>query len=346
MKAAFLTGPMRFQVREIPDPQVPDEGLVMNVKACGICGSDLRRWKEGPPAVSGSVIPGHEAAGIVESVGSACSGFKPGDRIAVAPDIHCGTCWYCAREQFNLCDNLKLLGITPGYPGAFAEKLVLTGEVLANGIVHPIPQGLSFEHAAVAEPCSSALACHAALGTCGEETVVIAGGGPMGCIHVALARALGARTIVSEPNAARRDLVRRFGPEAVVDPLAEDLKEKVLGLTGGLGADAVVCANPAADTQRQAVEIVRKGGTVVLFGGLPKLHPMAVFDANRIHYGEIRIVGSFSYHPRFHASALEMIRSAGIHADLLVTHRFPLDRIGEAFAAAFGGDALKVEVLF
>jgi L-iditol 2-dehydrogenase len=342
VKAAMLTGPGTFSLRDVPDPPVPEDGLVLELRACGICGSDLRRWKEGPPEGSGGVIPGHEAAGVVIATGPRCANFQIGDALAVAPDIHCGTCWYCRHELYNLCDSLRLLGITAGIPGGFAEKLGLSGEVLSNGIVTRIPEGLSFEHAALSEPCTSVLACHHKIHTRSGDTVVILGGGPIGCIHVAVARSRQAAVILSEPNASRRSMAERFRPNLIVDPSSSDLLDEVRSFTKGVGADAVICANPVAETQKRAVEIVRKGGKVVLFGGLPKRNPMTTLDGNRIHYGEIEVLGSFSYHPSYHAMALGMLHEKFLPADLLITHRFPLENIGAAFETAAGGDALKV----
>jgi len=342
VKAALLTGPGTFTLRDVPDPPVPDDGLVLEIRACGICGSDLRRWKEGPPEGSAGVIPGHEAAGVVVSAGPRCGKYQVGDALAVAPDIHCGSCWYCVRGLYNLCDNLRLLGITPGFPGGFARKLGLTGEILSNGIVTRIPRGLSFEHAAVSEPCSSVLACHRRINTRTGDTVVVMGGGPVGCIHIAAARSLGARVVLSEPNASRRGMAERFHPDRIIDPSAMDLAEAVRSFTAGVGADSVICANPIAETHKQAVEIVRKAGKVVLFGGLPKRNPLTTLDGNRIHYGEVEVLGSFSYHPSDHAEALRLIHQKLLPAGLLITHRFPLEKIEAAFKTAAGGDALKV----
>jgi len=344
MKAAFLVGIREFEIREIPEPVAPDDGLVVKVEACGVCGSDLRRWREGPPQGVDGVTSGHEIGGVVVEVGAGVMGYAPEDRLAIAPDIHCGHCYYCQRGMYNLCDSLHFLGITPGYPGGFAEKMVLVGGVLTNGVVHGMPEGLSFIEGALAEPCSSVLASHHKAGTSLNDTVVVIGAGPIGCLHTVIARARGARAIVSEPSETRREMARRFQPEALVDPFNEDLAAVVRQLTGGLGADIVSCATPGAATQTQAVEIVRKGGRVVLFGGLPKANPMTTLDSNRIHYGEIEVVGAFSYHPTFHELALEVLRRQLIPADLLVTHTFPLEKIGEAFETAASGEGLKVMV--
>ena len=343
MKAAFLVGVQQFEVRDVPEPHVPDDGLLLQVKACGVCGSDLRRWKEGPPAGSGGIVPGHEIGGVVTSVGSHVQGFAAGDHLAVAPDVHCGRCYYCQRGLFNLCDSLQFLGITPGYPGGFAEYIALSGDILANGIVHRMPPGLSFVQGALAEPCSSVLASHDKAGTSLNDTVVVMGAGPIGCLHIVVAKARGARVILSEPSATRRDLASRFAPDQMLDPSRDDVVGCVRAATGGMGADIAICANPVAATQTQAVDLVRKGGRVVLFGGLPKANPMTSLDGNRIHYGEIAVVGAFSYHPTYHELALSLLQRGAI-SDNLVTHIFSLADIAQAFAMANAGEALKVMV--
>jgi L-iditol 2-dehydrogenase len=343
MKAAFLVAPKQFELRDLPDPVPPKDGLVLKVEACGVCGSDLRRWKEGPPPGS-EVVPGHEIAGIVTAVGKSQSEYAPGDRLAVAPDIHCGRCKYCRRGRYNLCDNLQFLGITPGFPGGFAEKIALTGEVLTNGVVHRMQEGLSFADGALAEPCSSVLAIHDRIGTGLGDWVLVLGAGPIGCIHIAVAMVRGARVILSEPVSIRRELAQRFSPEWIIDPLSEDLVARVSEITRGAGADFVICANPVAATQTQAIEAVSKGGKVILFGGLPKSNPMTSLDANRIHYGEVEVIGSFSYHPSFHEKALEVIQAKQICSEKLITHVFSFDQVSEAFETAGAGNSLKVMV--
>ena len=345
MKAAFLVGPRQLELREVPDPAAPPDGVVLQVAACGVCGSDLRRWREGP---SEPYVPGHEVVGTVVEVGEStgCGGprYQVDDRLAVAPDIHCGCCYYCQRGLYNLCDNLRFLGIHPGLPGGFGELMALTHDTLVNGIVHRMPQVLSFKAGALAEPCSSVLASHHRAGTSLDDTVVVIGAGPIGCLHIAIAKARGARTVVSERSAARREMARGFGPDAVIDAISEDVVQRVRELTHGIGADLVICANPVAATQAQAVEMVRKGGRVVLFGGLPKADPWVTLNANTIHYGDIELVGAFSYHPTFHELALDVLARGLIPVDLMITHAFELDQVAEAFEVANSGQGLKVIV--
>ena len=344
MKAAYLVAAKQFELRDLPDPSPPEDGLVLKVEACGVCGSDLRRWKEGLPTGGEPVVPGHEIAGVVTAVGKSQSEYAPGDRLAVAPDIHCGRCEHCRRGRYNLCDNLRFLGITPGFPGGFAEKIALTGEVLSNGVVHRMPESLSYAQGALAEPCSSVLATHERIRTGLGDWVLILGAGPIGCIHIAVAKARGARVILSEPASIRRELAQRFSPEWIIDPSSEDLVVHVREITRGAGADVVICANPVASTQTQAVEAVNKGGKVILFGGLPRSNPMTTLDANRIHYGEIEVTGSFSYHPSFHEKALQVLQAKQIPSEKLITHSFSFDQVSEAFETAAAGDSLKVLV--
>jgi L-iditol 2-dehydrogenase len=174
-----------------------------------------------------------------------------------------------------------------------------------------------------------------------QDTVVVMGAGPIGCLHIAVARARGARVILSEPSQTRRELALGFQPELVVDPAAEDLVGIVRAATGGTGADIAICANPVAATHTQAIELVRKRGKVVLFGGLPKANPLTTLDANRIHYGEIEVLGTF-LSPHLPCPAWALRRRLA-PADRLITHSFRLPR-WTAFLSAASGEALKVMV--
>lgn len=344
-KAAVLTGVKNYEIREIDLPPLPDDGLLLDVIACGVCGSDLRRWREGPPEGFDNVVSGHEVAAVVAAVGKDLTGYKVGERLALAPDVHCGKCYFCQHGQYNLCENLKLVGISPDIPGGFAEQMILTGNVLRNGIVHRIPEGMSDLHATLSEPASSVLASHQKAGTTLGDTVVVLGGGPIGCLHIAVAKERGAKVILSEPTEVRRKIAVNFNPAAIIDPSAEDVVKRVKELTNGLGADIVICANPVAATQTQAVEMVRKGGRVVLFGGLPKANPMTSLDGNKIHYGEIKVVGAFSYHPTIHAQALQFFADRPELAEKLISHTFDLNQVNDAFSIAGSGNALKVVVM-
>lgn len=344
MKSAYLVAPRTFEIRDSDPPACPEDGLLVRVRACGVCGSDLRRWKEGPPTGYSAVVGGHEFSGEVIQTGKYAAKYKTGDRLAFAPDIHCGQCFYCKRGLFNLCNNLRFLGITPDIPGGLSEIVAIDGNTIENGIVCLVPDGISFEFAALAEPLSSVLAMHDRVGTTLGDTIVVMGSGPIGCLHIAVAKARGCSVILSEPSPERREMAAPFAPDLVVNPFNQDLKEEVLKFTDFRGAELAICANPVAATQTQAVEIVRKRGKVALFGGLPKANPMTSLNANLIHYNEIEILGTFSYHPRFPEMALDIISKGNIPAEKLITHTMPLSKVSEAFETAAGGLALKVMI--
>ncbi len=215
MKAAQLTGPETIELVDLPVPDCPVDGVLLQVRACGVCGSDLRRYKEGP-AGGGITVPGHEFAGEVVAVGSEVIDYAVGDRLAVAPDVHCLKCWYCSVGLFNLCDDMTMIGITPGFMGGLAEYCVLPAHALAGGTIHKMPAALSWTQGALGEPLSSVQACHQDIGTRLGDTVLVMGAGPIGCLHTAIAHLRGARVILSEPNALRREMAAplQAGPPA------------------------------------------------------------------------------------------------------------------------------------
>ena len=343
MKAAQLTGPETVELVDLPVPDCPEDGVLLQVRACGVCGSDLRRYKEGPVG-GGITVPGHEFAGEVVEVGAKVSGYALGDHLAVAPDVHCLRCWYCSVGLFNLCDDMTMIGITPGFMGGLAEYCVLPAHALAGGTIHKMPASLSFAQGALGEPLSSVQACHQDIGTKLGDTVLVMGAGPIGCLHTAIAHLRGARVILSEPNPLRRQMAEPFKPELVLDPNDSDIVAEVRAFTDGLGADSAICANPVAATHQQAVDAVRKKGNVVLFGGLPKAAPMTELNANRIHYDEIRVIGSFSYHPDYHLRALRLLERGQIDPEMIITHTYPLDEVDQVFRTVAAGEALKVMV--
>ena len=164
MRAAQLTGPETIELVDLPIPTCPEGGVLLRVRACGVCGSDLRRFREGL-APGDIAVPGHEFAGEVVEVGAKVSGYAVGDHLAVAPDVHCLRCWYCSVGLYNLCDDMTMIGITPGFMGGLAEYCVLPAHALVGGTIHKMPASLSFAQGALAEPLSSVQACHQDIGT-------------------------------------------------------------------------------------------------------------------------------------------------------------------------------------
>jgi len=343
MKAAIFRSSGKLSVEEIDYPKLPDDGLIIKVDACGICGSDLRTLRYGFRFNIDWQILGHEIAGTVFEVGSKVTNFCPGDRIAIAADVHCHNCYYCLRGLYNMCSNLQLIGTH--FAGGFAEYMLLTKEILSRGVIHSIPSNVSSIHAALAEPASSVLNTqkNSCIGL--SDIVLIIGAGPMGCLHAEIANIRGAFTIIADISKVRLNLARRFNLNHYINSSQSDLISEVMTITNGLGADVVIVACPSAEAQAQAIQITRKQGRVILFGGLPKDDPITHLNANLIHYGEIMVVGAFSYHPSQHKVALDLISTGKIKAAYHITNTYPLSNIEEAMMVAMEGSSLKVVIL-
>lgn len=329
-------------VRDIPLAPCGPDDIVIKVHGCGICGSDVRNYRAGLRKNANNIesqVMGHEFTGLVSETGTNVTRYKVGDAIAAAPDVSCGHCWYCRRGLVNICDNHRMLGVD--WPGGFAEYVHIPGEVIERGMIHHIPEGVSLDDAAMSEPASSVIAAQENAGIGLGDTVLVIGDGPIGCLHVEIARARGSSRVFMS-GVTRLKEAESFSPDLLMDGAKDDVVKMVKDATGGLGVDFAICANPVASTQEQAVQAVRKRGTVILFGGLPKDKPMTSLDSNRIHYGEIKVVGAFSYPAVIHQKALLAIRDGFITPSKYITLTLPLDRTGEGFEAAVAGKALKV----
>jgi len=342
MKAAVFEGVETIVLKEVPVPECTEHSILVKVKACGICGSDIRNYHNGLKGGIKSQIMGHEIAGVVEHAGDKVSRFKVGDKVAIAPDVSCGECYYCKRGLVNLCVNHRMLGTH--WAGGFAQYIHLPGEVLQRGFVEHIPEDMSFEHAAFAETASAVIACQEYNNVGLGDTVVIIGDGPVGCLHLEVARARGASKVIVV-GLDKLALVEQFNPDLLVSNAEpEKVVKKVLDVTGGIGADIVICAVPSIRPQQQALEMVRKRGRVVIYGGVPKSNEMTCLNSNMIHYNEISVVGAFSYPSTGLEKAIKAIYEGKINASKYVTQTVSLDRITEGIKYAEQGKALKVMV--
>ena len=345
MKAAVFEGLGQIVVRDVPDPQLPDdESLILQVHACAVCGSDIRIFHHGNPRVTPPQVIGHEVAAEVVSVGSKVTRFKVGDRVATGADVPCGECRWCREGLGNNCATNYAIGYQ--FPGGFAQYMPLNAMTMRYGAVHHIPPQLSYDEATLAEPlgcCINGLElCNIHLG----DTVVVIGAGPAGCMLMRLARLQGAlRVLAVQRSRARIEYARRLGgADQVICTQDAEPVETVLRATDGEGADVVITANASVETHVQALRMVCNRGRINFFGGLPKGSPAVALESNLVHYKELLITGSHGSVPRQHRLALGMLATGVIEAGEYITHTFPLDQIKEAFAAAEGHQGMKVVV--
>jgi 2-desacetyl-2-hydroxyethyl bacteriochlorophyllide A dehydrogenase len=346
MKAAVFEGVRDVQVRRIPEPAATADDIVLRVKTCGICGSDLHSYTTGAFVKPGQVM-GHEFCGEVVEVGQNVRGVGVGDRVTAMPFVACYACPPCVRGEYHLCDNLAGHVIAYGLPGAFAEYVRVPRAVLGRSIFK-LPAEINDLTGATVEPLAVAVhAVETARPAFGARVVVI-GAGLIGQCMIQVLKAAGVgAVVVSEVSATRAEVARRFGADAVVDPTAGDFLARVAEIVGrgrrgrGAAADVVFdCAGvPAAFTQ--ALTLVRPGGTLAITA----LYEDPVqFDPSRVVWREVRIVGTLGYRHEF-PQAIELLRSGRVRTEPLVTDRFALDQANEGFQRQLAKDqAMKVMI--
>jgi len=343
MKAAVLTDLKKLELQDVPTPEVGDDSVLVRVRSCLVCGSDIRILNYGNPRVKPPQIMGHEIAGDVAEVGRNVTKFAVGDRVAIAADVPCGECPACEAGYGNNCKTNLAMGYQ--FAGGFAEYVLLEPAVVRFGPVHRVPDELSYDVAALAEPLACAINGFELVGINPAETVVVIGAGPIGCMLIEYGRLLGAgKTILVQRSKARLEIAKRFGADAHICTLEEDPVERVLEETGGDGADVIFTACSSPEAQEQAVQMLNFRGRLNLFGGLPPGSRHIDFDSNFVHYREAVVTGSHGSVPRHHTLALKLLASGAIDGERYFTHRFPLDDVLQAFEVAAAKDALKVAV--
>jgi L-iditol 2-dehydrogenase len=329
MKAIMYYAPKDIRVETVPVPLCGDDEIRVKVEACAVCGTDLKSYKHGNPRIKAPLVMGHEFTGIVETVGEKVEKFSLGDKVTMAAAVSCGHCYYCCKGWSNICVNLAVMGF--GYPGGMAEYITIPAIALNNGHVIKVPKTVKAEHAALAEPIGCAVNAIENCGIQPGDTVVVIGAGPMGIINACVAREFGARKILlvnsSEP---RLKLAKFFGFDLLINSEQQDVRQIVLDATEGIGADVVIVAAPAVTPQEKALELVRKRGTVCLFASLPVGQNLLSLDSRKIHYGELRVVGTSDATPR------------QVLAEKLATHILKLDEIFTAFDLMQNRKALRV----
>jgi L-iditol 2-dehydrogenase len=344
LKAAVLTGVQNFELRQVPDPQPPRGGLIVKVETCAICGTDVKMYKYGYSAAKLPLIPGHELAGTIAEVGENIQGYHEGERVAVAPNIPCGTCFYCQRGMQTSCDRLQTIGVHRD--GGFAQYVMIPPQAVKQECVIPIPKGISFEEAALIDPASCAInACELSRVKVGD-VVVVMGAGPAGCLNVEVCRAFGAQKIILVQRSLPRLKQAEFtGADVYISPLRENVIERVMQETEENGADVVIVACGSGEAQQQALKMVAKRGNVNLFGGLPKDNPFIKFDSNLIHYKEAFVIGTHGCSTRQCKMALDMIASGKIKAKEYISCRLGLSDFLQAIKLAEERKGLKIFVI-
>jgi len=345
MKAAVLhaVGDLRYE--DIPTPEIAVGEVLIKVRAAGVCGSDIPRvMKKG--TYSFPLVPGHEFAGAVVKIGDHTSGsFSVGDRVAVFPLIPCRKCAYCQIGEYAQCDNYDYLGSRRD--GGFAEYVAAPADNLV-----PMPDGVDFNCAAMTEPASVALHALRRTGVDTGDSVAILGAGPIGIILAQWARSCGAgRVFLADIVDEKLDVARKLGFTDCVNAAHEDTVKRIVEETGGRGADICVEAAGTAITLEQSLRIVRKLGKVILMGNVSGDVLIPERTASAILRGQLTIYGtwnsSFTAVPKNEwQTALQFMASGRLDLKPLITHRFRLDQVDDAFDMMYNRREFFNKVMF
>lgn len=326
MKAAMLYGIKNLRVEDVEAPEVKAGEVLVRVKAATTCGTDLKIFQRGyvEKVIRLPTVFGHEWAGEVVEVGEGLDWPKKGMRVRAGNSAPCLRCSMCQKGKYNLCKNMIWLW------GAYAEYIKVPARmVLVN--MQEIPQHVSYEEASMTEPLACVLHGAEEAGAKLGDTVTIIGAGPIGLLHLLTAKRKGAEKVISIDLVEERlNFARKLGADETVNAGKENVVEKVRRLTGGYGTDVVIEAIGLPATWEQALKLVRKGGTVLEFGGCPPGTEIKV-DTELLHYGEVTVRGAFHATPLHFKKALNLIASRTIDVRPLVTRKMKLEEIKEAF---------------
>jgi L-iditol 2-dehydrogenase len=344
-----MTGTNAVEVREADEPVLDPAGAVLRVEACGICGTDARTFFNGDPRAEPPWVLGHEPVGVLEAVGPDAAlppGVAAGGRVFLGSILTCGQCLPCLDGRQNLCDHHLLYGYDP-FPGAFAERAAVPPIAVKNLIA--LPPDLPSELATVVDPFACALNGIEVLEVGLGDTVLILGSGPIGCWQAVMARDRGAgKVFLCDVNRQRLDLALDAVGGFVDDAWVGGDDNGLAGLlerTGGAGAERISVAAPSKQAQQAALEMAAKRARVVYFAGLPKHDPVSPLDMNQLHYKELAILGAYGATHRQYRITMGYLNRRRDELAPVVTHRFPLDKIGEAFETIRSGTGLKTVVV-
>jgi L-iditol 2-dehydrogenase len=320
MKALLLTEYKQMHLTDMPVPEIGPDEVLVRVKACGICGSDVHGFDGSTGRRIPPLVMGHEASGIISAVGSAVRGLREGDHVAFDSMISCAKCSFCRRGQMNLCDNRQVMGVSCGdyrRHGAFAEYVSVP-----QHIIYKLPETLPFEHAAMIEPVSVAVHAVSITPIRLGDTALVVGTGMIGLLTIQAARLAGcARIIAADLEDHKLEMARQNGADEVVNPKTTDVVKYVLEATNGRGADVAFEAVGATEPVKSAIASVRKGATVTLIGNI---RPNIEIPLQSVVTREIRLQGSCASSGEYPECIALMGRGA-IRVEPMLTAKAPLE---------------------
>jgi L-iditol 2-dehydrogenase len=343
MLAARYFAPRDVRLEELSEPEPRKDEVVLKVLASNMCGTDLKAYQRGHPLMKPPMTMGHEYAGLVSSVGSSVTRFKRGDRVVASNSAPCGQCGMCKKGSFTLCDvtQRELLGFS--IPGSYAEFVRLPGRIVRKN-AYKFSSSTPAAEIACAEPLAAVIhALDRAKPRMGSWAAVI-GSGALGLMFLQLLKNAGLNVIMVNRSVGRLEIAERLGADQIVEADESNLVDSVRSATGGLGADLVVEAVGKKETWESAFRAARNGGGVLLFGGCAAGTNVS-FEAQKMHYGETNLIGSFHHEPSAFRRAVKHIESGRVKVKPLLSARMKLQDIQSAFQKMEKREALKITVV-
>ena len=328
-----------IRTEEMATPEINEDEVLVEMKACGICGSDLMDWylKSRAP-----LVLGHEPAGVIAKKGLSVKNFNVDDKVFVHHHVACMTCHYCIHGDYTLCEQFHKTHIEPG---GFGEYFKVPAPNLQIDTLK-VPETMSFEEATFIEPVGC---CIRALKKCNIQTgdsLAIIGVGAVGIIHVALSKVFGAeKTLVSDLIDYRLNVAKQYGADITINPVKEDLDAVVKAETDGKGVDIAVVTAPSLEAYKAGLSVCRKGGKLCVFAPIEPGKYLQI-SPKELFFSEIQIIPSYSTSHLETRTALKLIKSGRMNVKRLITHRFKLADVTKAFkTASESKESLKVIVL-
>lgn len=339
MKALLLSSYRHLELADLPTPQPRADEVLIRVAACGICGSDVHGYDGSSGRRIPPLVMGHEAAGTIESVGSAVKNFEPGDRVTLDSTVYCGECSNCRRGDINLCDRRQVLGVSCGdyrRAGAFAEFVAVPARIL-----HRLPENLPFAEAAMLEAVAVAIHAVNLAEISASTTALVIGAGTIGILTLQALRAAGcSRIFVTDVDAGRLDMARELGANEILLS-DESLNSKLLQLTDGEGVDIALEAVGRNETVAAAIDSVRKGGGVVLIGNIT---PNVNLPLQKVVSRQIRLQGSCASAGEY-PQAIRWMASGAIRVKPLITAVAPLEEGAQWFERLYAREPNLLKVV-
>lgn len=333
-----MWGPDKLLIGEVKEPSCPTGGALIKVIACAVCPTDIKMARVGQRDLSYPRILGHEVVGEIEVIDGPAE-MSVGDMVQVWPGVACGRCPSCLRGLDNMCSAQGIIGFN--HDGGFAEHMAIPAQTLSRGGVNKMPSGMDPIMATLTEPLACCVHGQTAASVSPTDRILIFGTGPMGLMHIALARRMGAQVLAVEPNEERRELALRLGADHVIDPVEGDPSCSIMDWSQGRGADVAILATPQVRVDDALLRTMAPRGRICAFSGLPKGDPRIDLDMNQLHYRELIMVGAYGCTSSSNSEAFGILARKEVDLRPLISHQMPLSSLEEAFRSIEERRALK-----